>query len=89
MFQICHMLTRPTANTTLMMQNVKNNKYGEGSECKLYSGYEDDWLNDQWCYADVLSCPDAKKHADDYGQDPGYGASKAACQKGKYTSEMQ
>ena len=56
---------------------VKNNKYGEGSECNLYSGYDDEWNNGIWCYADVESCADAKEHPSNLI--PGYGISKAAC----------
>ena len=62
----------------------KSNSYGDGSECKVYSGYDDGWQDGRWCYADVVTCPDAKEHAIDYGQGPGYGASKAACSTGKY-----
>ena len=61
----------------------KGNKYGEGSECKEYGGYEDDWYNGRWCYADVKTCPDAKAHPASASQNiPGYGASKVACGEG-------
>ena len=60
----------------------KNNIYGDGSECKFYSGYTPDWYNGRWCYANVDTCPDAKAHPD-YNL-PGYGASKAACGTGIY-----
>ena len=62
-----------------------SNKYGEGSECKMYSGYSDNWLNGRWCYANVDTCPDAKAHpASENHNVPGHGASKAACGLGKY-----
>ena len=62
-----------------------SNKYGEGSECKLYSEYDKDWYNGVWCYSDVANCPDAE--ANRVLSEPelsGYGASRAACVKGKY-----
>ena len=55
----------------------KSNNYGEGAECKEYSGYTNDWRNGRWCYADVEACPDAKDHPSN--SNPGYGASRAAC----------
>ena len=55
--------------------------YGDGSECKEYSGYEKDWFNGRWCYADVETCLDAKEHA---GNGSSYGASRAACIIGIY-----
>ena len=59
--------------------------YGEGSKCKLYSGYNDDWRNGHWCHANVDTCQDAKAHpAREVDNLPGYGASKAACGFGKY-----
>ena len=63
----------------------RSNKYGEGSECMLYSGYNDDWYNGRWCYANVDSCSDAKAHpASEVQNVPGFGASRAACVTGKY-----
>ena len=59
----------------------KNNTWGEGSECKFYSGYGIDWYDGHWCYANVDTCPDAKAHPDN--NLPGYGASKVACVTGK------
>ena len=65
----------------------KNNIYGEGSECKFYSGYDDDWYTGRWCYANIDTCPDAKAHPASASQNvPGYGASKVACATGKYTN---
>ena len=60
----------------------KHNNHGEGSECNLYSGYQNAWYNGRWCYASVDTCPDAKAHPSTHV--PGYGASKAACDTGKY-----
>ena len=60
----------------------KSNKHGEGSQCKEYSGYQVDWLNGQWCYADVEACSDAKDHPSK--SVPGYGASRVACTMGNY-----
>ena len=65
----------------------KSNYFGDGSECKLYSGYSGDWYNGVWCYADVETCSDAKAHPAgmdmDMDMEPaGYGASRAACLKG-------
>ena len=37
-----------------------------------------------WCYAATDTCSDARDHADDYGQESGYGASRAACKDGKH-----
>ena len=63
----------------------KSNKYDEGSECNEYSGYEDDWYNGYWCFADVKTCSDAKAHpASEVQNVPGFGASKAACASGMY-----
>ena len=59
----------------------KSNGYGEGSECKFYSGYGDDWYNGVWCYSNVANCPDAKAHPSE--KLLGYGSSRAACVKGK------
>ena len=65
----------------------KGNKWGEGSECKFYSGYNDDWYDGRWCYANIDTCPDAKAHQEFAGYNlPGYGASKTACGKGIYIS---
>ena len=66
------------------------NNWGEGSECKFYSGYDNDWYDGHWCYANVDTCPDAKAHAAPQHHDvPGYGASKAACGTGKYISAFK
>ena len=59
----------------------KSNEHGEGSECKFYSGYRDDWYNGVWCYSDVENCLDAE--ANPSKALPGYGGSRAACVKGK------
>ena len=61
----------------------KANKYDEGSKCANYEDYEDEWYNGEWCYAATDTCSDASAHADDNGQESGYGASHAACSQGK------
>ena len=76
--------TIPNFILTVCSCDGKSNKYGEGSECKLYSGYDDDWHNGGWCYADIKTCGDAKEHTNNYGQDTGYGASRYACNRGIY-----
>ena len=53
------------------------NEYGEGSECKEYSGYEEDWYNGRWCFAPFEACSDATEHP--LASIPGIGASKMAC----------
>ena len=63
----------------------KANKYDEGSKCAKYEGYEDEWYNGKWCYAATDTCSDARDHADDGVS--GYGASRAACSKGKCTNQ--
>ena len=60
----------------------KANEYDEGSECGTYEGYDDEWYNGVWCYAATDTCSDAREHPDD--NISGYGASHAACNKGKY-----
>ena len=69
----------------------KANKYDEGSKCANYEDYEDEWYNGEWCYAATDTCSDARDHAEDswklsaYLYLSGYGASRAACNKGKCT----
>ena len=57
-----------------------SNKYNDGAECKLYSGYDREWNNGVWCYASTAVCPDAKEHTDE--SVPGYGPSRSACSSG-------
>ena len=62
----------------------KKNNYGEGGECDHYTGYEDEWYNGAWCYADTATCSDAREHpAGAKHELPGYGASRLACNLGK------
>ena len=64
----------------------RNNKWGEGAECKIYSGYTDDeFLNSKWCYAETASCADAAsaKYIPSYYLDNGrFGPSQTSCFKG-------
>jgi len=58
----------------------KANRNGEGSKCSYYHDYGIPWYDRaMWCYAATDTCSDARDHADDYGQESGYGASRAAC----------
>ena len=58
-----------------------SNEYNEGSVCKNYSGYEDEWYNGRWCYAKFATCSDAREHPD--AGVLGFGASRIACRSGK------
>ena len=58
-----------------------SNEYNEGSVCKKYSGYEDEWYNGRWCYAKFATCSDAREHPD--AGVLGFGASRIACKSGK------
>ena len=59
----------------------RSNTYNEGSECLDYSGYQDEWYNGVWCYAETATCSDARTHPSDTL--PGLGASHLACDSGK------
>ena len=61
-----------------------SNKWGEGAECKIYSGYSEEFLNSKWCYAETTSCIDATsiEYDRNYYVDEGrFGASHRACLK--------
>ena len=61
-----------------------NNTWGEGDECKVYSGYPLEFLNSKWCYAETTSCTDATsiEYVTNYYVDEGrFGASHRACLK--------
>ena len=52
------------------------NTYGDGSICKPYKGYTQDFLNDIWCIAETDTCKEASEHGLHYGH---YGPSQKAC----------
>ena len=58
------------------------NEWGQGAECKIKRGYEDEFMNSRWCYAETTKCRDAtnaeyrKKFYVDKGR---YGPSQSAC----------
>ena len=62
-----------------------SNKWGEGAECKIYSGYPHEFLNSKWCYVETTSCIDATSIKQSYTKayiDEGrFGASQKACLK--------
>ena len=66
------------------------NMFGDGSECKLYDGYEepkDAFLNSQRCFADTTKCRDAVQIEGKYFLENGrFRPSHDACSKnqGKY-----
>ena len=57
------------------------NEYNEGSECRVYSDYTDEWYNGEWCFANTSKCSDASEYP--HNSIPGLGASRHACQSGK------
>ena len=60
------------------------NKWGEGAECKVYSEYDEEFLNSKWCYAETTSCTDATsiEYSRNLYVDEGrFGASHRACLK--------
>ena len=62
-----------------------NNEWGEGSECKIYSGYPQEFLNSKWCYAETTSCADAASLEYDPAIHPDngrFGPSQTSCFKG-------
>ena len=62
----------------------KSNADGDGAECKLYSGYKEEWFNGIWCYVEIATCSDAREHQiPKYHFLKGrYGGSKLACASG-------
>ena len=61
-----------------------NNEWGEGAECKVYSGYPQEFLNSKWCYAETTSCIDAtsvKYSKNKYVDEGRFGGSQKACLK--------
>ena len=74
--------------TTLFIADLckctgKSNAANEGSKCDDYSGYNNDWLNGRWCYAETSTCPDARAHPSTHPDLTGFGASRKACMPGK------
>ena len=60
------------------------NEWKEGAECNVYSGYEDEFMNSKWCYAETTTCPDATNATDGYEsslEEGRYGPSQSACTK--------
>ena len=62
---------------------VENN-WGDGSECKFYTGYKNELLNSVWCYAETTTCSDAttvKYKPNLYVNEGRFGPSQSACAK--------
>ena len=60
------------------------NKWGDGAECKLYSGYQSEFMNSIWCNAETTKCEDAislEYNEWFYPEEGRFGPSQSACSK--------
>ena len=79
MLQLVSYFFFPIENCTCA--GVKN-RFGDGEKCKKYIGYENEYLNSVWCYAETSTCRDATYSDVEsiYGVEQGrFGASREAC----------